>query len=95
MNKYELMVILSNTMLDEAKEEMINKIQGMIEANGGKVENIEKVGTKKYAYEINFKNEGYYVLFNVECDSNVPNLVQKQLLLIEDIVRSMFVRKIA
>lgn len=95
MNKYELMVILSNSMLDEAKEEMINKIQSLIEANNGKVESIDKVGTKKYAYEINFKNEGYYVLFNIECDSKVPNLVQKQLLLIENIVRSMFIKKVA
>ena len=94
MNKYELMVILSNAMLDEAKEELINKIQGLIEANNGKVENIEKIGTKKYAYQINYKNEGYYVLFNLECASNVPNLVQKQLLLIEDIVRSMFTKKL-
>lgn len=95
MNKYELMVILSNSMLDEAKEEMINKIQGLIEANNGKVESVEKVGAKKYAYEINFKNEGYYVLFNIECNSQLPNLVQKQLLLIENIVRSMFVKKLA
>jgi len=94
MNKYELMVILQNNLLDEAKEDLIKKIQGLIESNNGKVESIEKVGSKKYAYEINFKNEGYYVLFNIECASNVPNLIQKQLLLIENIVRSMFIKKV-
>ncbi len=93
MNKYELMVILSNSLLDEEKEALINKIQVLIEANNGKVENIEKVGSKKYAYAINYKNEGYYVLMNIECEANVPNLVQKQLLLNENIVRSMFVKK--
>ncbi|MGN1207914.1 MAG: 30S ribosomal protein S6 [Christensenellales bacterium] len=93
MNKYELMVILSNNLADEAKESLVNKISAMLEANGTKIESVEKVGTKKYAYAINFKNEGYYVLFNIECEAKVPNLVQKQLLLNEDVVRSMFVKK--
>lgn len=93
MNKYELMVILSNNLQDDAKEVLTNKVNGILEANGAKVESIEKVGTKKYAYAINFKNEGYYVLYNIECEAKVPNLVQKQLLLIEDVVRSMFIKK--
>ena len=93
MNKYELMVILSNSLADEAKEALTNKISGMLEASGAKVESVEKVGTKKYAYAINFKNEGYYVLYNIECEASVPNQVQKQLLLIEDVVRSMFIKK--
>ena len=93
MNKYELMVILSNNLEDEAREALISKIQGLIDANKGTVESVEKVGLKKYAYKINFKNEGYYVLMNVECEAGVPNLVTKQLLLMEDVVRSMFVKK--
>ncbi len=93
MNKYELMVILSNTLPDEEKETVIAKIQGLLESNGASVANIERIGTKKYAYAINYKNEGYYVLMNVECEANVPNLVQKQLLLLEEVVRSMFVKK--
>ena len=93
MNKYELMVILPANLEDEAREGLITKVQSLIESFNGKVESVEKFGVKKYAYAINYKNEGYYVLFNVECGAEVPNLVQKQLLLIENIVRSMFVRK--
>ena len=46
----------------------------------------------KYAYKINYTTEGYYVLMNVECEAGVPNLVQKQLNLLEEVVRSMFVK---
>jgi len=95
MNKYELMVIISNKLDDESKENLVKKIAGLIETNKGTVENVEKVGVKKYAYKINYTTEGYYVLMNVECDANVPNLVQKQLNLLEDVVRSMFVKKVA
>jgi len=93
MNKYELMVILSNKLDDEAKENLIKKIASLIEANEGTVESVDKIGVKKYAYKINYTTEGYYVLMNVECNALVPNLVQKQLNLIEDVVRSMFVKK--
>lgn len=93
MNKYELMVILSNSLTDEAKEALVNKVSSMLEASGAKIESVEKVGTKKYAYAIDYKNEGYYVLYNIECEAKVPNQVQKQLLLNEDVVRSMFVKK--
>ena len=93
MNKYELMVILSTKLEDEARENLIAKIQNMIESNNGKVESTDKVGVKKYAYEINFSNDGYYVIMNIECEPSLPNLVQKQLLLIEEVVRSMFVKK--
>jgi len=93
MNKYELMVILSNKLDDEAKENLIKKIASLIEANEGTVESVDKIGVKKYAYKINYTSEGYYVLMNVECNALVPNLVQKQLNLIEDVVRSMFVKK--
>ena len=74
-------------------ENLIKKISGLIEANKGTVESVEKVGVKKYAYKINYTTEGYYVLMNVECNANVPNLITKQLHLIEDVVRSMFVKK--
>lgn len=93
MNKYELMVILSNSIADEEKEALVAKIQGMVEANKGTVDSIEKVGVKKYAYKINFKNEGYYVLMNITCNSNVPNLIQNQLNIVENVIRSMFVKK--
>ncbi len=93
MKKYELMVIIANSLQDEAKEALISKISALLESNNAVIENVEKVGSKKYAYEIGFKNEGYYVIYNIECSSNVPNLVQKQLLLLEDVVRSMFIKK--
>lgn len=93
MNKYEMLVILSAEIDDAAKEALTNKIQSMIEAKGGKVESVDKWGVKKYAYPINYKREGYYVLLNVEAPAEVPAIVEKQLNITENVVRLMFVRK--
>ena len=93
MSKYELMVILSANMEDEARETLIAKIQGLIESNHGTVDGVDKWGVKKFAYPINYKNEGYYFVMQLTCDASVPNAVEKQLLLTENVVRSMFVKK--
>lgn len=92
MSKYELMVILSANMEDEAREKLIEKIQSLVESKNGTVENIDKWGIRKFAYPINYKNEGYYLVMQINCEPSLPNAVEKQLLLTENIVRSIFVK---
>ena len=92
MSKYELMVILSASMEDEAREKLVQKIQSLVETNNGTVDNVDKWGIKKFAYPINYKNEGYYVVMQITCEPSLPNAVEKQLLLTENVVRSMFVK---
>lgn len=93
MNKYELLVILSAEIDDAAKLSLVEKIQTLIETKGGKVENVDKWGVKKFAYPINYKKEGYYVLFNLEAPANVPGEVEKVLNITDNVVRLMFVKK--
>ena len=93
MNKYELLLILSASNEDGDKDALIEKVSKMLEAKGATVTSVDKWGNKKLAYPINFKNEGFYVLMNVEANANVPQEVQKQLNITTDVYRAMFVRK--
>lgn len=92
--KYELLYIIAQDATDEQKEALINKFSKMIEDKGGNVLSLEKIGTKKFAYPINFKNEGYYVLMTFEVtDAKVVDDMNKLMNITENIVRQMFVRK--
>lgn len=91
--KYELLYIIAQDATDEQKEALINKFSKMIEDKGGNVLSLEKIGTKKFAYPINFKNEGYYVLMTFEAPSEVVDEMTKLMNITEHIVRQMFVRK--
>lgn len=93
MNKYELMVIIQQGITEDEVEKTIEKIHTILAANEATIESVEKIGTKKFAYPINYKNEGYYVLFNLTAPSATPNKVEKILNITDNIVRSMFVRK--
>ena len=52
MNKYEMIYILESALSDEAKDQLVEKIEGVITKNGGVVEKTEKWGIKKLAYPI-------------------------------------------
>ena len=93
MNKYELMYILVNNGNDEEREAMIEKVNALITKNGGVVENVEKMGVKKLAYEINKKHDGYYVLVNFEAEASVPATVTSTLRITENVLRYIVVAK--
>jgi len=93
MNKYELMYILVNSGNDEEKDAMIEKVNALITKNGGVVENVEKIGSKKLAYEINKKHDGYYVLVNFSADASVPAVVGNTLRITEGVLRFIVVAK--
>lgn len=93
MNKYELMYILVNSASDEEKDAMIEKINALITKNGGVVESVDKIGSKKLAYEINKKHDGYYVLVNFSAESKVPATVTNTLRITEGVLRYIVVAK--
>ena len=91
--KYELMYILVNSISDEEKDAMIEKINTLITKNGGVVESVDKIGSKKLAYEINKKHDGYYVLVNFTAESSVPATITNTLRITEGILRYIVVAK--
>ncbi|MBQ9786372.1 MAG: 30S ribosomal protein S6 [Clostridia bacterium] len=93
MNKYELMYILSCDSTDEQREALIEKYKAFVEAKGGVVNGLDKLGMKKFAYAINYKTEGFYVLMNFEAPSDVVSELTKQMNIADLVVRQMFVRK--
>jgi len=93
MKSYEILYIIDATTGDEKREEIISKVKTLVEDNGGVAEEPEKWGVRKFAYPINYKNEGYYVLMNFKASETVPQILESQLLIIDGIVRQMIVAK--
>lgn len=91
--KYELLYIISQDANDEQREALINKFSKMVEDKGGNVLSLEKIGMRKFAYPINFKTEGYYVLTTIETTAEVVDEMTRLMNITEHIVRQMFVRK--
>ena len=68
MAKYEMLYLLNNDSSEEVKAAEVAKYEDIVKNAGGVVVSTEKIGTKKTAYPINYKTEGYYVLMTFESD---------------------------
>ena len=93
MKSYEMLYIIDNSINDEQKAALVEKVNSIVTANGGTDINVDKWGEKKFAYEINYKSEGYYVLatFNAEVTAIKP--ISDLLNITENVVRHMIVAK--
>ena len=94
MSKYEILYIINNDASEEAKQAVVDKLESIVTSNGGTVENIDKWGTKKFAYTLqDYSTEGYYVLMNFEADANVPALLNRQVQIMDNAKRCMIIKK--
>ncbi len=92
MNKYQLLYIVDNALTEEAKNELVDRFNALIESLNGTVEAVDKWGTKKLAYEIDGKREGYYVLVKFSAETTVPAEIERQMKISDSVVRQMITR---
>ena len=69
MNKYELAVVVSAKIEDDARAEVIEKVKALIERFGGKATDVDEWGKKRLAYEIQKMREGFYYFIQVKWNS--------------------------
>lgn len=92
MNKYELLYIISSEADEKTREAIIKEFSDMVTKNGGTVDSLEKIGMKKYAYKVQDKTEGFYVLMNFTADASLPREMEKKMRITEYFIRNMFIR---
>ena len=52
MNKYELAVVVSAKLEDEARADVIEKVKALVTRFGGNVTDVDEWGKRRFAYEI-------------------------------------------
>ena len=60
MSKYELAVVVSAKLEDDARAEVIEKVKELISRFGGTVTDVDEWGKRRLAYEIQKMKEAYY-----------------------------------
>jgi small subunit ribosomal protein S6 len=93
MNKYELALVLSPALEDEARAEELKKAQDLIERFGGKIESVDDWGKRRLAYEIKKLNEGYYSFTSFEAPATTPAEMESRLRIMENVLRYLIIRK--
>ncbi len=91
MKNYELMYILRADLEEEKQEAILERLRGIIEADG-EIENVDDWGNRKLAYEIDKKNDGHYMLLNFKAGADVPKELRRVLGITDGVMRVMVVK---
>ena len=93
MNKYELALIVSAKIEDDARTAAVEKAQEIITKAGGLVTNVEDAGKKRLAYEIQKMKEGFYYFIQFEADATAPAEIERHVRIMENVIRYLCVRQ--
>ena len=88
--KYELMYIINPNLSEEETAAVVEKFKALVEQNGT-LEEMEEMGKRKLAYEINYEGEGYYVLYNFESKPDFPMELERIINITDGVLRSIVV----
>ncbi|MBQ7668295.1 MAG: 30S ribosomal protein S6 [Clostridia bacterium] len=93
LNKYETIYILKPTLEADAIKANVEKFNGLIESEGGKVSETQEWGMKKLAYPIQKIEQGYYVLTNFEANPEFISELESVYKITDDVMKFITVKK--
>ena len=86
--KYEVMYVLNPNLSEEETAALVEKFKALVEANGT-IDEMEEMGKRKLAYEINYLSEGYYVLIKFTSGPEFPAELDRVLGITDGVIRSL------
>ena len=93
MNKYELALVVSAKIEDDARTATVEKAKEYITRAGGTVTEVEDWGKKKLAYEVQKMSEAYYYFIQFDAEPTVPAVVEQDVRIMDNVIRYLCVRQ--
>ena len=91
MKAYELLFFVAPTLEEEARANVMGRIEKTITAGEGKIDNVDDWGKRKLAYEINNLSEGDYTLIDFHANPDHIAELDRVLRINDNVERHMIV----
>ena len=91
MKAYELLFFVAPNLEEEARTNVMGRIESTITAGDGKIDNVDEWGKRKLAYEINKLSEGDYILVDFHADPDHIAELDRVLRINDNVQRHMIV----
>lgn len=93
MRAYELMVIIEGDLEEPAAQAWVKTISDGITKAGGSIHGKpDWWGKRQYAYPINKKEYGYYVVYNLVAEGGALDELERSFRISDDVVRHKLLR---
>lgn len=88
---YETVFIIKPNLDEEAVDRCVASVEEFIKGQGGTLENTDKKGRKRLAYEVEKMRDGYYVVIVFKAKPESIGPLKRMMALSEDVIRSLIV----
>lgn len=92
MRSYELVSIVHPEVDGDDFTAVVERVTGLVERNSGKVAQVDFWGSRRLAYPIQNQWEGQYVLMRLEMEPHGVAGLERDLVLVEQVIRHLIVR---
>ncbi|MDR3747531.1 MAG: 30S ribosomal protein S6 [Acidobacteriota bacterium] len=92
MRTYELMFILRPDMVEEDQDKLVSTLENQIQAAGGAVKSVERMGKRRLAYVVRNFQDGIYVLLTLEGEGGMVKEIERRLRVNEPVIKFLTVR---
>ena len=92
MNKYESVIIINPNVDEEGMKALISRFTDLIN-NDGKVEKVDELGKRKLAYEVKKNEEGFYVVFYFEANTNLIAELERNYRITDEVIKFMTIKQ--
>jgi len=86
-NQYELTYVISGVVQQNQVDDIVRKVNHLIEENGGDVLEVDEWGNQRLAYEIDRKRSGYYVNMYFKAPGPLIQRLERELEINDDVLR--------
>lgn len=93
MNQYELALVVSAKIEDEARAAVVEQAKELVTRFGGNITNVEDAGRKRLAYEIQKMKEGHYYFIQFDADATTPNEIEQRVRIMDNVIRFLCIRR--
>ena len=90
--QYELTYVISGVVQQNQVDDIVRKVNHLIEDNGGDVIEVDEWGNQRLAYEIDRKRSGYYVNMYFKAPGPLIQRLERELEINDDVLRYLTLR---
>ncbi len=90
--QYELTYVISGVVQQNQVDDIVRKVNHLIESNDGDVLEVDEWGNQRLAYEIDRKRSGYYVNMYFKAPGPLIQRLERELQINDDVLRYLTLR---
>ncbi len=92
MRPYEVMIIFDSGLEEDAIRGVLDRVTGLVQAQGGRPGRVDRWGKRRFAYELDHRWEGYYVVVEAVAEPATMAEVHRLLSLADEVLRHKVIR---